>query len=207
MKIKSLIFISLMLLSFSANAQQTNLQQQFENELKSKNNNVTSIKCFFTQTREMSVLAKTVRKDGEFYYMQPSNLRLSFQDGDYIKMTPTMFEMKTGSNRSSTKVSSNPMLKNLSSILSACVVGDFEKMVRGFDINIEQSQQEWIITMIPQRGKAASKISRIVLNFDKKDMSLNILKMEEKSGDYTMYRFYDKKFNDSVDNNLFNIQQ
>lgn len=206
MKIKSLILISFILLSSLANAQHANLHQQFEHELKSKNSNVTSIQCMFTQTREMAVLANTVKKSGEFYYMQPSNLLLSFRDGDYIKMTATMFEMKTGSNISSTKVSSNPMLKNLNSVLSACVVGDFEKMVRGFDINVELSQSEWIVTMTPQKGKAASKISRVVLNFNKKDMSLNILKMEEKSGDYTMYRFFDKKFNGSVDNNLFNIQ-
>ena len=98
------------------------------------------------------------------------------------------------------------MLKKLSSILSACVVGDFEKMIRGFNIDVEQSQREWIVTMTPQRGKAVSKISRIVLNFDKENMTLNILKMEEKSGGYTLYKFFDKIFNGTVGDNLFNIQ-
>ncbi len=36
-------------------------------------------------------------------------------------------------------------------------------------------------------------------------MSLNILKMEEKSGDYTMYKFTNKQFNTKIDDKLFQI--
>ena len=64
-------------------------------ELKSKNENVSSIKCVFTQTREVSVLANTVNKDGIYYFQRPGNMLLSFNDGDYIKMTDKWFEMNT----------------------------------------------------------------------------------------------------------------
>ncbi len=204
MKVKYILFTIALVFSASVFAQNS-INPEFEQELKTKNENVTSIECSFTQTREMSVLANVVKKDGDFYFHRPANMLIAFKDGDYIKMNEAWFEIKTGGNVSTTKISSNPMLRNLSSILSACIVGDFGQMTKGFAINPEETSTEWILTMSPQRGKAASKLSNIVLHFDKIDMSLNVLRMEEKSGDYTMYEFRDKKFNTNINRNLFQI--
>ncbi len=204
MRIKYILLTIVLVFTTSAFAQN---RQEFEQELKTKNADVTSIKCLFTQTREMSILTNVVKKDGDFYFSRPGNMLIAFKDGDFIKMNEAWFEMKTGENLSSTKISSNPMLRNLSSILSACVVGDFGQMTKGFTINPEETPTEWILTMSPQRGKAASKLSRIVLHFDKKDMSLNILRMEERSGDYTMYKFWNKQFNTNIDSTLFEISK
>ena len=173
-------------------AQENDLAAQFEQELKSKNEDVTAIRCDFVQTRETSVLEMSVAKEGEFSFQRPCNMILSFDDGDYIKMSETTFEMKTADNVTTTSISSNPMLKNLSSILSACVVGNFKEMTKGFDVTLQLTETEWQITMKPTRGKAASKISQIILHFDRTNMSLNLLKMEEKSGDFTMYEFSNK---------------
>ena len=205
MKIKTIIIAIMIFACSGISAQEINLEQDFQSELKTKNEQVTSIKCEFTQTREISIIAEPVSKDGDFYFTKPNNMLLSFNDGDYIKMTEEWFEMKTADNVTTTKVSSNPMLRNLNSILSACIIGDFNKMSRGFAVNYEESATEWTITLIPQRGKAASKISRIIIVFDKLDMSLNLLRMEEKSGDYTAYSFSNKVFNIAVDTNIFNV--
>lgn len=195
------------MIGFTASAQNGSTQEQFERELKLKNESVSSIKCHFIQTRDMSVLQNVVRKEGTFYFQRPGNMLLSFNDGDYIKMTEEWFEMKTGENTTTTKISSNPMLRNLSTILSACVVGDFAQMIRGFSIQVQSQAKQWVVIMTPQRGKAASKISQIVLHFDRETMSLNTLKMVEKSGDYTMYGFTNKQFNVAIDGKLFKIEE
>lgn len=195
------------MIGFTASAQNGSTEEQFERELKLKNESVTSIKCHFLQTREMSVLQNVVRKEGTFYFQRHGNMLLSFNDGDYIKMTEEWFEMKTGENTTTTKISSNPMLRNLSTILSACVVGDFAQMIRGFSIQVQSQAKQWVVIMTPQRGKAASKISQIVLHFDRETMSLNTLKMVEKSGDYTMYGFSNKQFNVAIDGKLFKIEE
>ena len=205
MKIKNIITSLILLLCVSSYAQNDDLQQRFQNELRAKNEQVTSIKCDFTQSRMVSVLADITEKDGEFYFRKPNNMLLAFSDGDFIKMTDDWFEMKNGESVSATKVASNPMLKNLNSILSACVVGDFDKMTKGFSIEFDENPQEWTVILKPQHGKAAAKVSRIEISFDKADMSLNLLKMEEKSGDYTAYLFENKRFNIDIDNELFNI--
>lgn len=195
MRIRIIILSLLMMSGFVSFSQEADLASQFEQELRLKNEDVVTIKCDFIQTREMSVIEMNVVKEGEFFFQRPSNMLLSFNDGDYIKMSETIFEMKTAGDVASTSISSNPMLKNLSSILSACVVGDFKQMSKGFEVELRPTETEWQVTMMPKRGKSASKISQITLYFDRNDMSLNMLKMDEKSGDFTMYEFSNKEFN------------
>ncbi len=191
--------------TFFVCAQNKDLLQQFEEEIKIKNKEVITIECSFTQTQQSSVFLDLVKKNGTFYFKQPGSMLLQFEEGDYIKMNDSWFEIKNANNSNVTKIASNPMLKNLRTILSACVVGDFMAMAKEFENNIERTAEEWVVTMSYKGGKRVSKIDRIVLHFDSRDMSLNLLKLEETSGDYIMYEFYQKKFNGTVDDNLFYI--
>lgn len=199
MKIKYLLLTLSIMVCCLLTAQTDDLRQRFERDLKTKNQEITSISCDFTQTIKMAVLANEVKKDGKFYFIYPDNILIAFNSGDYIKITEEQFEMKTAGNVSSTKVSSNPMLKNLKSILSTCIGGDFDQMLKNFDAEIVESKGEWQTTLTPKRSKSASKITSIVIAFDKKDMSLNKLEMVEKSGNTTTYAFKNKQFNTQID--------
>ena len=192
MKIKQIILSLMFVLSLACYAQNTDVEKLFQTELQEKNEDVIAIKCRFKQIRQVYYLAEPAVKEGDFAFTKPNDILLAFDDGDYIKMTSEYFEMKTGSNVAKTKVSSNPMLKNLSSILSTCVLGEFDKMSAGFNVEIEQQAKEWIVNLTPKQSKMAAKISNIIIAFNKADMSLNLLKMVEKSGDYTAYNFTDK---------------
>ena len=188
-------------MGFSASAQ--SLNAEFERELKAKNSGITSIHAEMTQTREVAVLADVVTKEGDFYYLEPNNILLSFDDGDYIKLTAEWFEMKSGANVTKRSTSSNPMLKQLSTMLTACMKGDMTNIAKGFTPTVTKSDKEWSVVLKPERGKGAVKIAEVELIFDRKDMSINRLKMVEKSGDYTMYTFKNKQFNVTIDGQIF----
>lgn len=207
MKIRLIILGVLAMLTLSLQAQESPLQQQFVSELTAKSEGVKSIKCRFVQVREVAVLANAVKKEGDFYFCKPGSIALLFKDGDYVKMNEAWFEVKMAGKTNAMKVTSNPMLRNLNSILSACIVGNMEQMTKGFKVAIEQNGSEWIVRMTPQQGGAAAKISQITIRFDRSTMSLNSLKMEEKSGDYTAYNFTNKQFNVEFDNKVFNISK
>ena len=207
MKIRLIIIGVLAMLTLSVQAQESQLQQQFVRELTAKNEGVNTIKCRFAQVREMAVLANAVKKEGDFYFRKPGNIALLFKDGDHVKMNDAWFEVKMAGKTNAMKITSNPMLRNLNTILSACIVGDMEQMTKGFKVAIEQSSSEWVIKMTPQQGGAAAKVSQITICFDRKTMSLNSMKMEEKSGDYTAYLFTNKQFNVEFDNKVFNISK
>ena len=61
--------------------------------------------------------------------------------------------------------------------------------------------------MTPQQKGSASKVSAITIRFERKSMSLNSLKMVEKSGDYTAYIFSNKEFNTAFNDSVFNISK
>ncbi len=198
----TIVFLAAMILGVCALDAQTT-QQEFAQELEQKGGGVSSIRCRFSQTRHASFLANDVEQDGVFYLKKPDNIKLEYSDGGYIIMTAEWFEMKNADKVNRTKISANPMLRNLKSILSACMLGDLSVPGKRFEISVAQIPSGWEVTMKPKKGGAISKVSRILLNFDKGDMSLSLMKIEEKSGDYTSYEFYDKKVNVAVDDSLF----
>lgn len=207
MRIKIILTVLILLASIASFAQDNNAMQAFETDLRTKNEEVSTIKCQFVQTREISVLANKVNKAGVFYFQQPGNILLSYDDGDYTKITEQLLEVKSRGKISTTKASSPPMLKNISTIISACINGDFSNIAKVFTIDTREIENEWIVTLIPQRGKASSKISKIVLEFEKERMSLDKLIIKEKSGDSTTYTFSHKQFNIHIDNELFDIRE
>ena len=207
MRIRLIAVCLLVMLTLSAKAQEASIQQIFTHELTTKNEDVQSIKCRFVQIREVAILANTVKKEGDFYFRKPSRLALQFKDGDYIKMNEAWFEVKMAGKVNTMSVSANPMLRNLNSILSACITGDMKQMTKGFNVEIEQTPTEWIVEMTPQQKGSASKVSAITIHFERKSMSLNSLKMVEKSGDYTAYIFSNKEFNTAFNDSVFNISK
>ena len=190
----------------AALAQQPDLEQQFARELKEKCSGLNSIQCRFTQTRSAAVLAHDAEKEGSYYFLQPYQVLLAFDDGDYIKITSTMFEIRQNGHTNSTKVGSNPMLKNLNRMLTACISGDAAQIVSGFRCAITADEREYRLELLPQQGRSAKKGPVVRLTFDRSDMSLKQMKMEEPSGDFLQYRFYDVTYNAAVDPSLFDIR-
>lgn len=203
MRIRLLLTALLLFVGLSASAQ--SLQEEFERELKARNKNVTSIHAALTERREVAVLTDVATKEGDFYYLEPNNILLSFDDGDYIKLSAEWFEMKSGTSVTKRSTSSNPMLKQLSAMLTACMKGDMANIAKGFVPSITKSDTEWRVVLKPERGKLGAKIAEVELIFNRADMSINRLKMVEKSGDYTMYLFTNKRFNVTIDGQLFKI--
>lgn len=189
--------------AFTASAQ--SIESEFTRELKTKNSGITSIHAEMTQIREVAVLADAVTKEGVFYYLEPANLLLAFEDGDYIKLTAEWFEMRSGSSVTRRSTSANPMLKQLSAILSACMSGNLEGIAKGFTPTITKSDKQWRVVLQPERSKGGAKIAQIELLFNRTDMSLDSLKMVEKSGDCTIYTFRNKQFNVVINDQLFTI--
>ncbi len=195
-----LLFLALCL-SLVMTAQ--DIREEFENVLIEKSAGIETISCRFTQVRTMSVLANDVRKEGHFTCVRPGNILLAFEDGDYIKLTDTHFKMKNAGAVTDMKISTNPMLKELKRILSACMTGDVRMLSSGFEIDVEDAGSFYEVSLLPLRNRGAAQMKSVILHFEKQDMSLDLLLFEEASGDSITYEFTEKEFNVSVDEELF----
>ena len=183
---------ALLAVAAAASAQESDIAARFSEDIKA-NAQVTSIECAFTQTVSMSVLAQDVSKGGHFSFSRPSDIRLDFTDGDYIHMTGDNFEMRSEGHTSSMKTTSNPMLKELRRILSSCMSGDVETIMSGFNATVTETASTYGLTLTPKDRRSASMMSSMEMQFSKKDMSLDWMKMNQAGGNSTRYTFTDKK--------------
>ena len=199
MKYRLLCILMCFGIFLSANAQENSLNDnKFINELENKTSTIQTITCKFTQTQSLSVLSNKVVKSGMFYYKRPEQILLMFDNGDYIKMTSENFQMKNGNKVNEMKVDSNPMLRELKKILSACMTGDVINTAKDFQHELKQGEANYTVVLNPKKKRAASKIKEIMLVFDKKDMYLSKMKMTQPNGDYTLYEFFEKKLNSQI---------
>ncbi len=189
-----------LMMSFLCNAQTDVFRQQ----LTACSKDINTIVCDFTQTSCMAVLANEVNKTGEFCCQKPGNILLAFDDGDFIKLTDKSFSLRSSGKTIQKNISSNPMLKELKKILSACMTGNLDAISAGFTMDVRDAGKNYEVTLTPIKDRAMSMIKDIEMVFDKSDMSLSILKMNEPSGDYVKYLFTNKRFNTPLKDDLFN---
>ncbi|MCD8072650.1 MAG: outer membrane lipoprotein carrier protein LolA [Alistipes sp.] len=181
--------------------------RRFAESLKEQSRAIQTIKCDFTQVRHMSVLAGNATSVGRFYYKREGNICLEFDQpaGDVIVMSGERFKIVSQGRRNVVSMNSNPMLKQLKNMLTACMTGDVKLLEAGSEVSYEDTPKGYRLTIRPSNRKAKNQVSAIILTFDKGDMSLITLRMDEPSGDYTEYTFTGKSFNGPVDDSVFNI--
>lgn len=183
-------------------------EADFTERLKTTSAATRSIECYFTLTRTMSIMASDVVSEGRFYYLREAGISLDFTrpEGDEITMGRERFRIASSGKTSVVKVDSNPMLRQLQRMLTACMTGDVEALKEGSELTFKDDGANFVVTITPSARRARSMVRLITLTFEKENMSLVTLRMEEVSGDVSQYRFFDKKFNGEVDPSRFDVR-
>ncbi|MDR1974546.1 MAG: outer membrane lipoprotein carrier protein LolA [Bacteroidales bacterium] len=187
-------------------AQETTLSDIFYKEIKQQSGKIKTIECSFSQTKQLPYLKAPAQTIGKFY-CQNNNIAIEYDKpkGDCVIMTEQQCKTIVNGKTNIININSHPALKQLHSIILYSISGDIESMKKMFDIQISLSEKEYHLTLIPKQKSIREKAGTITLWFDKKDFSLSFLKTEKSSDDYVLYKFFDKKFNTSINEEHFNL--
>lgn len=196
----------LSLCSLTAMAQSQIDATSFAKELSAKSSTIETIVCDFTETRHMDILADDLVRNGKFSYKRPERMLLAFDSGDKILMTPDHFVLQANGRNLTSKMSANPMLRQMQTVFGACMTGNVEQLLGGGKIAITLAGKEYTLRFVPSARSAQKYVSAIVLVFDCGDMTLTQLRMEQPSGDYTLYRFRNKRIGVPIEDTLFRIE-
>lgn len=192
---KNSLLLLLLLFTLQWSVAQTDPTARFAQELAAKSQTIDRIDCRFEQVRVMQILQNEVRRAGAFCYVRPDQIHLDFEGGDFIRMSEASFTMRTAGVEQQVRIQSNPMLRELKRILSACMTGDVASLTGGFTMELSEQPTHYEVTLHPRKGRMAARMGAIRMRFERTTMTLEELRMEEPSGDYTAYRFYDKQLN------------
>lgn len=206
-KIATLLLVALAGIIAQAQPRTIDPTVEFNAKLAAQSKVVKTIKCNFSQTKHAAALTKDARLSGVFYYNNDGRMCLLYSEprGNQIVINGDRFAIETAGKRNVVSASSNPMLRQLSLMLRACMTGDVAMFNSGWQARYSEQGAEYIVELLPQDKRAKKYVSKVVLNFNKKDMSLNKMMMVEASGDYSNYEFTDKVFNVAIEESVFKI--
>lgn len=173
-------------------------------KIKTANIKHTSITSKFKQTRHVSILGNDVVSSGMFYYEKPDKLAMRYDNpsGDLMLINGDQFVMINAGKRQEASSKSNAKMRGMKTILSACLQGDLSQMGAS-KITSKETSQYHVVTAEIDTKTNKSNISKVVLSFEKTNLSLSILRTEEPDGSYTIYELTNKQLDKKIDNAVF----
>lgn len=181
--------------------------ETFKKKLSEVSVSVNSIESDFIQKKHMDILSQDITSNGKFYYQKPDKIRLEYTAPvSYLIVINGKKVKITSDGKSNTyEIGSNPTMKQMNQLLTACMTGNLNLSESDYKFEYKENPTSFLLVVRPQ-GTAKNYMTNIDIYLDKKDLSVQRLKLTESSGDYTEYTFSNKKFNASLSNEKFHVK-
>ena len=108
----------------------------FKKKLKEYSAKTQSIEAEFSQVKTLSVLSSSINSKGFFYYVSGEGIAMEYSSpqGDLMVMNSEKFKMVNGGKSTIVGLSSNPLMRQLNQMLTACFIGDLKMFEKGSDV-------------------------------------------------------------------------
>lgn len=173
----------------------------------SKYKTVVSLTASATKTRHNAAVTKDAVTQGAFYVKKPNKVLITFNNGkDALLMNGTAFTMTINGRKFKTNSTHNPQFKTFQNVLESIFTGGNIDLSKLPDVKITQNSNNVILTITPMMDKKNSKrqlFNSFVVTIDSNTSELRTLRMNEKKGNYTEYKFSEYKFGATVADNMF----
>jgi outer membrane lipoprotein carrier protein len=197
------ILVCIFLCSYiAANAQSDSTDSIIE-KIKQANVGCTSITSDFTQVKHLSFMNEDVSSNGKFFYSKPDRLLMRYEQpaGDLMLINNDQLVMIAAGKYSKASAKSSSRARTMKNILSSCLQGDVS-LIDGVKLSSEETADSYVVTA-QLKKKTKSGVNKVVLNYDKSNLTLTVLRMEEPDGSYTVYTLINKVLNQPVDDGVF----
>ncbi|MDR1130729.1 MAG: outer membrane lipoprotein carrier protein LolA [Prevotellaceae bacterium] len=173
-------------------------------KIKQANAEYTSITSDFTQTKHLSFMNEDVVSNGKFFYSKPNRLLMKYEQpaGDLMLINNDQLVMIAAGKYTKASTRTSAKARTMRNILSSCLQGD-ASMIDDVKISGEETADSYVITAELTKKGRNKNISKVVLHYDKSDLTLSVMRMEERDGSYTVYKLMNKALNQPVDAGVF----
>lgn len=204
--------VTLIFLSGFVCAQETGFKEiqnieKVKTELSKLTEITTTIQSQFIQEKHLSFLTENIISKGEFYFKNPNQLRWEYSEPfEYI----IVFNDKNIFIKDEDKIStfdteSNKMFSEINNMMIGTIQGNLFTDSERFDVKYFENTSQYLLELDPKLPEMKSMLKTIKIFIDKSDISVARIKMIESSDDYTSIDFINRKLNQAIDNEKFNI--
>ena len=169
---------------------------------------VRTMKCDFTQVKQLSFMNDKVTSEGRMYYKKANKIRWEYtRPYAYVFSTDgTTVHMTSGKGGASNRVpvKSSKLFSEISRVMVGGVSGAGLVDSPDFAAAFSVGQSDWQITLTPRKKQVRDLFASVRLYVGKSDGRVRRVELEEKSGDRTTITLKNVQANVAVDDALFN---
>jgi len=212
MRIANLVIVFLMI-SCIINAQEKGFKEisnaeKVKAELTKLTENTKTIQSVFVQEKHLSFLSENIISKGEFLFKSPNQLRWEYSEPfEYIIVFNNKNILIKDENKISTfDTESNKMFSEINNMMIGTIQGNLFTDNERFAAKYFENSTQYLLELEPKLPEMKSMLKQILIYIDKSDVSVSKIKMIESSDDYTSIEFVNRKLNQDIDNNIFNLK-
>jgi len=168
---------------------------------------VKSIESDFKQIKHVGAFNKDIISSGKFYYKASDKIRLN-----YVKPSPYLIvinadkiKIESEGKKNVMNLKDNKQMKEMQRMLTACMTGNFSGLTNDYLIEVNDDGQFYLVNVKPVNDNIKKYVTKYDIYLNRKDMSVNKLRISETDTDYTEYAFSNKKINTLNNDALFKI--
>ncbi|MBQ4197190.1 MAG: outer membrane lipoprotein carrier protein LolA [Bacteroidales bacterium] len=183
-------------------------------DIQKKNEAYKTIISSCTQVKTMKGMKKNVTIQGTMYFVRENNqMKMQFtnhkangkEKGSQLIINGDKVVQINGGARNVFNTKSDHNMKLLQQTLLFCIKGQVNEAakVNKSEVNMKVTDKYYVFD-IDVAKNTKGRWNHLEASYSKKDMSLCILKLEEKNGNTTTYNTLDKEFNGVISKDMFN---
>ncbi|ELR71311.1 outer membrane lipoprotein carrier protein LolA [Fulvivirga imtechensis AK7] len=167
----------------------------------------TSIQTSFVQEKYLGILSESIESKGKMLFKKPNLLKWSYTvPYEYtIVLNGKEVLINDEGNVNSFDMSSSKAFTEINDLIVSTVQGNVLQEKR-FNIEYFQSDNRYLVKLLPKEAHFKKHIEEIHVFFDKNDYTVAQIRLNEAGGDYTLINFFDKTMNAPVANEEFQIR-
>lgn len=200
--------ILLLIFSLSGTAQEkTPIKDPvfLKNKLIKQAKETSSIIANFTQEKQVSFMNKLQLSEGVFYYQQADKMRWEQNSPfDYVLLI-NEGKVRIKDNGKEKKITgANKMMGKINTLMIGLINGELLES-KEFKTNYFTLGEFYVVELTPTNERLKAIFNTIELTFSIKTTRLKELTFFESSGDKSMMKFFNEKFNQPIQKSIFLI--
>ena len=169
--------------------------------------NMKTMQCDFVQTKYIKMLNDKMVSKGRMYYQQSDKLRWEYTSPyTYVfVLNGNKVLISKGKRSDIINVNQSKIFKEIARIMMNSIVGKCLTETKDFKVSIAGGEKEYEATLYPQQKQMQQMFRKIILHFNKQELTVAKVEIIEKKGDKTVIELQNIKTNTSINAKVFTV--
>jgi outer membrane lipoprotein-sorting protein len=178
--------------------------EAFRRDFAEQSRKIETIISDFRQEKRLFALTESITSTGKFWFKRPNRVRIDYEKPFVYQMIMNGDKIRLQDNEKTNQVNlrSNRLFQQVNRIIVDCIQGTILDS-KDFTARIFESEHHFLLEMTPAGKGLKDFFSTIEITISRSDYAVEIIEMNEPSGDKTVISFTNKVLNKAIEDEIF----